>query len=289
MFKVFAFLRRNTELLTHDEYRAGHVGYHCGQSRRLKNIRGYLVNVWSNTPFNERVGKPMANDMVWNEPANFLDWWDGFPEVFFDDHAAWLDALTVEPTRALPNGLSIDPDWSLDDGPVLFDPVPERPGQFKPCHLLMHEHVIVPVERMESRPFKVMQFFKGKDDSVPDLQRQVLNNYAPLIAKMMGCNGCIINFRDNDQSAAMRGFYPDDHWGLSEAGIAHRAEFCAMWDGAIEYHFEGAKQFIETRSDMHDALLPLEETLFSSNWYVEVDENLIVNPNREPAPDFYYR
>ena len=56
MYKVFAFLKRNPNL-THDEYRAGHVGYHCGQSRRLRNIRGYLVNVWSNTPLREQVGE----------------------------------------------------------------------------------------------------------------------------------------------------------------------------------------------------------------------------------------
>ena len=57
LFKVFAFLRRNTSLLTHDEYRAGHVGYHCCNSRRLKNIRGYLVNIWSNTGLKSKIGK----------------------------------------------------------------------------------------------------------------------------------------------------------------------------------------------------------------------------------------
>ena len=57
MFKVFAFLKRNTHLLSHDEYRAGHVGYHCGQSRRLKDIRGYLVNIWANISFHDKVGK----------------------------------------------------------------------------------------------------------------------------------------------------------------------------------------------------------------------------------------
>ena len=289
MYKVFAFLGRNRELLTHDEYRAGHVGYHCGQSRRLKNIRGYLVNVWSNTPFTDRVGPTMAKLLVTNEPEGFLNWWDGFPEVFFDDQAAWLNALEVEPTRALEEGLVVDPDWSLADGPFLFDPAPDYPGQFKPCHLRMHEHIVIGVERFEQRPFKLIQFFKGKSDDLSELQRPVLNNYAPLIAKMPHCNGCIINFRDDDQSDAMRGFYPDDHWGNSEAGIRHRAEFCDMWDGAIEYHFESVGSFVAARMDMHDALVPLEETLFSSNWYVEVDENLIVSPNRHPAPNFYYR
>ena len=115
VFKVFAFLKRNTSLLTHDEYRAGHVGYHCGQSRRLKNIRGYLVNVWSNTSFSDRVGTDLYEQITRNEPRDFLDWWDGFPEVFFDNHEAWLNAMSVEPNRATADGLVVDPEWSLTD------------------------------------------------------------------------------------------------------------------------------------------------------------------------------
>ena len=33
----------------------------------------------------------------------------------------------------------------------------------------------------------------------------------------------------------------------------------------------------------------LQEKLFSSLWYFDVDENLIVLPNRDPSPDYYYR
>ena len=62
MYKVFAFLKRNPNL-THDEYRAGHVGYHCGQSRRLKNIRGYLVNVWANDPLEEKLGPTLGTEI----------------------------------------------------------------------------------------------------------------------------------------------------------------------------------------------------------------------------------
>ena len=38
-----------------------------------------------------------------------------------------------------------------------------------------------------------------------------------------------------------------------------------------------------------DLFNELQEKLFSSLWYVEVDENLIVMPNRDLPPDFYYR
>jgi len=160
VFKVFAFLKRNTALLSHDEYRAGHVGYHCGQSRRLKNIRGYLVNIWANTSLEEKAGAARYAEMTINEPEGFLDWWDGFPEVYFDDRESWVNALSLEPTRATADGLVVDPDWSLDDGPVLFDPAPGWPGQFKPCHLHMHERILLPVERAEHKGFKAVAFFK---------------------------------------------------------------------------------------------------------------------------------
>ncbi len=286
MFKVFAFLKRNTALLTHDEYRAGHVGYHCGQSRRLKDIRGYLVNIWSNTPFKDSVGTELYEQITVNEPQDFLDWWDGFPEVFFDDREAWINATSVEPNRATANGLVNDPDWSLADGPFLFDPVADRPGEFKPCHLLMHEHVLIPVEREERKSFKLMQFFKNKANVGND---RALADYAPEAAKLHGLNGCILNFRDPDQTAAMRDFYGDDTWGLSDEGIDHRSRFCDLWDGAIEYHFTHCDDFVSARRTLHEELSTLESEFFDSVWYVEVDENLVVMPNRNPAPNYYFR
>ena len=86
-FKVWAFLKRNSTLLTHDQYRAGHVGFHCGNTRRLKAIRGYTVNIHNDDHgFGERLASDhgIANH---NEPAEFLDLWDGLSAVHFDE--AW--------------------------------------------------------------------------------------------------------------------------------------------------------------------------------------------------------
>lgn len=290
MFKVFAFLKRNAGLLSHDEYRAGHVGYHCGQSRRLKDIRGYLVNIWSNTPFPARAGDAMAAELTINEPPRFLAWWDGFPEVYFDDQESWVNALTVEPNRVTQDGLVIDPDWSLADGPFLFDPVPDRPGEFKPCHIRVHEHILVPVERSESKGFKLVAFFRRQPDQArTTLDAAILGEYAEALTRLAKIRGCLLNFRDDDQDAAMRGFYPDDSWGHSDEGIAHRAAFCALWDGAIEYHFDAVEDFLAARRILNPTLKPMEEKLFEALWYVEVDENLVVLPNRDPAPDYYFR
>ena len=62
-----------------------------------------------------------------------------------------------------------------------------------------------------------------------------------------------------------------------------------MWDGASALYFHNVDDFIAARQARHEPMKVLEQALFSSTWYVEVDENMIVMPNRSPAPDFYYR
>ena len=70
-----------------------------------------------------------------NEPENFLDYWDGFPEVYFDNKKDWITASKPEPTRATKDGLSVDESWTLGDGPFLFDKVENKSDQFKSCLL----------------------------------------------------------------------------------------------------------------------------------------------------------
>lgn len=290
MFKVFAFLKRNTKLLTHDEYRAGHVGYHCCNSRRLKDIRGYFVNVWANGDLRAGLG-PLYGEITRNEPEGFLDLWDGFPQVYFDNYQSWTEAGTPEPNRATEDGLTLDPDWSLADGPFLFDVV-EGSTEFRSYHTRLHETVVVPPERPEYKLTKLMQFFhRNPAISDDDFRDGLLNRYAQLTARLKGLHGYMVNFRDADINAAISGFYPDEHWNFSDEGTAQRQAFYDLWDGASELHFDSLDAFKDARSDpeLHAELLELESKLFDRVWYVEVDENIIVMPNRDPAPDFYYR
>lgn len=291
MFKVFAFLKRNTKLLTHDEYRLGHVGYHCCNSRRLKGVRGYFVNIWSNADLRAKLG-PLYNEITRNEPAGFKDEWDGFPEIYFDNQTAWTQASTPEPTRAMADGLVIDPDWNLSDGPFLFDAIEGTNGEFRSNHLHMEEHVIIPPERPEYKLTKFMQFYR-RNPTLNDLDFRagVLERYAPLSARLKGMHGYVVNFRDLDEEAAIRDFYPADSWRFSEEGTAFRHKFCSLFDGANELHFDSAAAFAAARANpqLHAELCALEQELFEAVWYVEVDENIIVMPNRDPAPDFYYR
>jgi hypothetical protein len=307
MFKVFAFLKRNTALLTLDEYRAGHIGYHTSHSRRLLNIRGYCVNVRSSTPLRDQLGS-LYEEVTVREPASFDAWWDGCPQVLFDDERAWTRSGDRERTRAGPEGLVEDTEWALADGPYLFEPAPlpeatpppptasERdpyPGrQFQSYHLHMEEHVVVPVIRPEAKLTKLMQFFKRKPGVTPEAFRAaLLGPYAYESSRFRGLRGYIINLRDPDIDAGLRGYFPSTHYAFSAEGRAKRRAFCELWDGASELLFDSMADFIAARSDpaVSGRLLAQERALFSSCWYVEVDESVIVLPNRGPVPDFYYR
>lgn len=300
MYKVFAFLKRNTTLLSHDEYRAGHVGFHCCNSRRLKNLRGYLVNIWANEDLRAKLGD-QYDAISFNEPEAFTDYWDGFPEVYFDDRESWTQAGTPEPTRATADGLSIDEDWTFDDVRFLFDPVESvsdestsdesMASEFHSHHLHMEEHLFVPVSRPEHKITKVIQFFRRAPTlSTEAFQAKLLEDYAAIASQLPGLLGYVVNFQDENMDAAIEGYYPADSWRFSEAGRAHRAEFSTLFDGATEMHFESIDDFSKAmNSPVHQQLTQLESSLFDALWYVEVDENLIVIPNRDPAPEFYFR
>jgi hypothetical protein len=291
VFKVFAFLRRNTELLTHDEYRAGHVGYHCSHSRRLRGIRGYCVNVRSNRDLGQALG-PLHDEITREEPSGFAEQWDGFPQVHFDSMDAWHEATRPEPNRVGPEGLADDPDWGLTDGPYLFEPAPGDTGEFRSHHLHMEEHVIVPVERPEHKLVKLIQFFR-RHPAIPEsaFRTGLLGRYAYLSSRLPGLRGYTVNLRDPDLEAAMRGFFPAKGWGFGAEGRAEREAFCALWDGACELYVDALENFAAARTDpeLHPELCALERHLFEAVWYVEVDESVIVMPNRSPAPEFYYR
>jgi len=291
LFKVFAFLKRNTKLLSHDDYRAGHVGFHCCNSRRLKNIRGYLVNIWANVGLASKIGADYDKIII-DEPSGFLNLWDGFPEVYFDDASSWSRAATAEPNRATETGLSIDPDWTLADAPLLFDPVNSSLTEFKSNHLQMNETVVISVDRPERKITKIIQFFKKRpmSDDI-EFRQMVSQNYVTKLAQIDGLKGLVLNFRDPDIDSAIRDFYPDTAWHFSEQGQTERFQFASLWDGVIEMYFDNIGGFKEGRihSAINQELLSLEKNLFSSVWYVEVDENVIIIPNRNPAPAFYHR
>lgn len=289
MFKVFAFLKRNARL-THDEYRAGHIGYHSGHSRRMKGMRGYCVNVWSNRDLKQALG-PLHGRLTRGAPADFLDQWDGFPCVHFDSAATWVGSSEPEKTRAMKGGLAVDPDRLPDDGPYLFEPIEGTKGHTS-NHVRMDEHVMLPVERTELKQVKLVQFFRRNPAISEDAFRTaVITRHGPLAARMKWLNGYIANFRDPDIDAAINGFYPADDWRFSIEGRAMRQAFCNQWDGANELWFDDLRAFSAARTD--PAIAPeldaLEQHLFEAVWWVEVDESVIVMPNRDPAPAFYYR
>jgi len=291
-FKVWAFLKRNVALLSHDDYRAGHVGFHCSNTRRLKAIRGYTVNIHSDDSGLGRQLVASGTIVLKSEPDGFLDMWDGFPSVLFDDRQSWIAAVAPEPTRAAAEGLIVDPDWTLTDGPFLFDRIDDTRTQFRSYHTRMEEYVVKPVLRFEARPCKLVQFFRKTSNlSDAEFRQLFFNEYAALCRKLDGLNGLVANFRYKDIDAAARHYYPDDHWCFSPAGRAFRDQFYRLWTGALELYFDDIQSFLHGRQNhpLIVRLMELEQQMFESIWYVQVDENVIVMPNRNDAPSFYYR
>ena len=282
MLKVFGFVRRNKRL-SHDEYRAAHVGYHNSYGRRLNNIRGYLLNVRANRAVRESLG-PLAERLTRNEPTQFDALWDGWGQLMFDTLDDYLAARSPARDHATPDGLAEDPKVAQvgGDGADLYD---GSPFQF---HVL--EHVAVPVRRPERKLFKLVQFARRPEGLAPEAFRAYwTGRYAAHMAQLPGLRGHIINFRT--PLDVMTGFFEPESDAFTPAGTGVRETFYSAWDGIAELWFDEPEQFVAGRSQakLGGALDALERDLFASVFYREVDETVAVMPNRAPAPQFYHR
>ncbi len=282
MLKVFGFVRRNAKL-SHDDYRAAHIGYHNSFGRRLPNIRGYLLNVNANTSIRETLG-PLADEITRNEPADFDTRWDGWGQLMFDNLDDYLAARSPAKDRAGPTGLEMDEAVASvgGDGDYLYT---GSPFQFN-----IDEHVAVPVLRPEHKMFKLIQFARRQPgQSMEDFKKAWTTDYAEAQDHLAGLRGHIINFRTGLD--VMTGFFKPDSEAFQPDGIALREEFFSLWDGMAELWFDSAEDFIAARTHpaIKQRLDELENDLFSSVYYREVDETVAVNPNRHPAPSFHYR
>ena len=282
MLKVFGFVRRHEDL-THDQYRAAHVGYHNSFGRRLNNIRGYVLNVRANSPIESTLGT-LAADITRNEPAGFDDLWDGWGQLLFDSLDHYLAAKTPARDKPGPNGLEEDARVAAvgGDGAFLYS---GSPFQF-----MVREHVAIPVRRPERKLFKLTQFAR-RHPYLPDalFESYVAGRYAAHLGALPGLRGAIMNFRT--PLDVMSRFFEPESQGFTKEGVAEREHFYSAWDCITELWFDRAPQFVAARCapEHKSALDVLEPTLFSSVWYREVDETVAVNPNRAPAPEFYFR
>jgi len=283
LLKVFGFVRRN-ERLTHDEYRAAHVGYHNSFGRRLINIRGYLLNVRANRPLAESLGDAIAQQITRNEPTGFDDQWDGWGQLLFDLLEDYLKAKSPARDLATPQGLQDDPNVAGVGGD--FDHLYSgAPFQFH-----VNERVCKPVGRPEHKLFKLAQFGKRREGLAPELfDAYWAGCYAGLVGKLPGLRGMVVNLRS--PLDVMSGFFAPDAECYTKQGIARRERFYNQWDGIAEYWFDSPEHYAAARSDqaLNEQLTVMEDTLFERCFYREVDETVAVMPNRHPAPAFYYR
>lgn len=283
MLKVFGFVRRHPDL-THDEYRAAHVGYHNSFGRRLPNIRGYLLNVRANRPIGDTLGEVLLQQIRKAEPEGFDDIWDGWGQLLFDSKSDYLAARSPARDRAGPDGLTMDPGVAGVGGDF------EYLYGGSPFQFHVDERVVVPVVRPERKVFKLAQFVKRPEALAPELFSAYLaGRYASYLAPTPGLCGLVVNLRTPVD--VMTGFFAADAEGFTPQGTALRERFYGWWDGIVEYWLEAPEAFVTARTTGAEAnrLLALEATLFARSFYREVDETVAVLPNRAPPPPYYYR
>ena len=283
MLKVFGFVLRHPSL-THDEYRAGHVGYHNSFGRRLNNIRGYLLNVNANRSLASVASPELLGTLTMNEPDGFDGQWDGWGQLLFDSIDDYLAARSPACDRAGPDGLEQDQNVAAVGGD--FDQLyAGSPFQFH-----VNEYVVQPVLRPERKVFKLTQFIKRKPSLDPLLfQSYLTGRYARLLCTFPELCGLVVNFRTDLD--VMTGFFAPDTEGFTQAGTARRELFYSYWDAMIEYWFESPQGWVDgcSNEQVRTHLADLELQLASRSFYREVDETVAVLPKRAPAPEFYFR
>ncbi len=282
MLKVFGFVRRHPDL-THDEYRAAHVGYHNSYGRRLNNIRGYVLNVRANAPIEQTLGQ-LAGHITRHEPAGFDALWDGWGQLLFDSLEDYLSAKTPARDKAGPYGLEDDPRVAVvgGDGAWLYG---GSPFQF-----MVIEHVALPVRRPERKLFKLTQFATQQPGMPSELFRSYMTGrYAARLVQLPGLRGLIMNFRT--PLDVMSKFFEPGAEAFTPKGATEREKFFGAWDCLTELWFDRADQFVDGRltTPLSAHLDTLETELFTSVCYREVDETVAVLPNRAPAPAYYHR
>ncbi len=284
MLKIFGFVSRHTRL-THDEYRAAHVGYHNSFGRRLNGIRGYILNVRSNRDlYADFSQSAMLRSVSFGEPEDFDEKWDGYGQLNFENIDAYLGARSPALDRAGQSGLELDYMVGKvgDDFKYLYSGSP-----FQFC---VDESIKVPIIRQEQKMFKMVQFIKCPEDLPSILFRSyITGNYCAALSMMPGIKGLLFNLRTSLD--VMTGFFPSDSEAFTEEGKRRRELFYQSWDAMIEYWFESAEYFFSQRFDnkIVSHLAGMENELLASSFYREVDETVAVMPNRNPTPDFYHR
>ena len=284
MFKVFGFVTKNNNL-THDEYRAGHVGYHNSFGRRLNNIRGYTLNVRSNQNITKDYKKSsLVKEISFNEPNEFDNQWNGYGQLMFDKFEDYIIAKQPALDKAGPNGLELD-DMVAKVGDDFEHLYSGSPFQFN-----VSETIIKPVMRPERKLFKVTQFVKKNEVLSEILFNSYLKGaYSESLSKMDGLQGLIINQRTSLD--VMTNFFNPESECFSKAGVQRRERFYENWDIIIEYWFNNSDYFFSSRfnKNLLSFTKKFEEKYLKSSFYREVDETVAVIPKRDIPTDYYFR
>ncbi|EED35787.1 hypothetical protein NOR51B_1734 [Luminiphilus syltensis NOR5-1B] len=267
--------------MSRDDYRAAHIGYHSSCVRRLKGLRGYLVNIRAESSTQDWIADTIAGPMGVERDDVATDW-DGLSQLFFDSIADYRAARALVQDRPGPAGLERDErllDLGGDEAFLYSTP---------PLSFAVDEHVVLPVRRPEHKVFKLVQLGRKKEGvSDHEFRSAWCTQYADQVRAAPGLLGYTVNFPQ--LTDVKTDFYPPGSSVFSPQATERELDFHRRWDGYAELWFTTPEHFVDWRSTMHDALRPIEAEWFDHWCYVEVDETVVVLPDRSAAAPFYHR
>lgn len=268
MIKVVGFCQRNPKF-THEEYRQAHAGNHMSHARRLRNLRGYVLNTW-----NDDVPGGASPD--WGEaPEGFREMWDGYAEVWFDSFDDYFTAgKKGTRDRAGEDGLVEDDSFiqgMADDGMLLYVGAAHQ--------FASQEEVLVPVSRPEAEVTKVLHWGKRAEGVDEQEFRNAWIEHGKKFADVPGVVGYTLTFRGGRD--VMSDFFDDFEAADAASGVGEerRAAFYDMWDGYAHIHFESPEAARAARIHLEAP----NDALFERQWSEFVKENVALVPQRPTA------
>jgi len=280
MIKVFGFARR-AEHLSQDEYRAALIGYHSSHVRRRNRIRGYIVNVRANRPM-PKAAQIALDGLEGVSPACGQIEWDAYEQLMFDP--PFPDGVSFESgvkDRPGPQGLEVDRSANGNGNDAFLNRDTLRQVQFE-------EHQAVPVCRPEHKVFKLALFTRRQRDLSPACFKSTfIGSYSALVRNAPGLLGFILNFPASSCTVSVL----DGEWpSWSESNPQPDENTTELgFNGMAEFWFTSPGAFASWRENSAQQLRVLERDLFESLVFREVDESVVVLPDRLPPATFYHR
>jgi hypothetical protein len=134
----------------------------------------------------------------------------------------------------------------------------------------------------------VLQFGKRRQDLPEEAFRAGWSGtYGRLFRRTPGLLGHIVNFPTTLD--VMTGFFAPDTGAYEDEEVTRRQAFLDCFDGIAEYWWSSPEAMVAGHRKAAAALAAQEAALFDSHYFCEVDETVVVLPDRSVPPPYYHR